>query len=66
PADLVDRLAAVLAEQAPDAELVVLATGRPGDGVHLGTETDAPETADPETAAPETADPETADPEVDA
>ncbi|WP_020013757.1 DAK2 domain-containing protein [Promicromonospora sukumoe] len=43
PADLADRLAAVLGEQAPDAELVLLATGRPGDGVHLGTETDVPE-----------------------
>jgi dihydroxyacetone kinase-like predicted kinase len=38
PADLPGRLAAVLAERAPDAELVVLATGRPGDGVCLGTE----------------------------
>lgn len=38
PDGLPDRLAAVLAERAPDAELVVLATGRPGDGVHLGTE----------------------------
>lgn len=38
PADLPDRLAAVLAEHAPDAELVVLETGRPGDGVGLGTE----------------------------
>ncbi|WP_454859172.1 DAK2 domain-containing protein [Promicromonospora soli] len=38
PEDLPDRLAAVLAERAPDAELVVLATGRPGDGVQLGTE----------------------------
>jgi hypothetical protein len=38
PDDLPDRLAAVLAERAPDAELVVLATGRPGDEVHLGTE----------------------------
>ena len=37
-ADLPDELAAVLAERAPEAELVVLATGRPGDGVHLGTE----------------------------
>jgi hypothetical protein len=36
--DLPGRLAAVLAERAPDAELVVLATGRPGDEVHLGTE----------------------------
>jgi dihydroxyacetone kinase-like predicted kinase len=38
PDDLPGRLAAVLAERAPDAELVVLATGRPGDGVRLGTE----------------------------
>ncbi|MFC8801266.1 DAK2 domain-containing protein [Promicromonospora sp. NPDC057138] len=38
PGDLPGRLAAVLAERAPDAELVVLATGRTGDGVHLGTE----------------------------
>ncbi|WP_129789609.1 DAK2 domain-containing protein [Promicromonospora panici] len=38
PEGLPDRLAAVLAERAPDAELVVLATGRPGDGVQLGTE----------------------------
>jgi len=38
PGDLPDQLAAVLAERAPDAELVVLATGRSGDGVHLGTE----------------------------
>lgn len=42
PVDLADRLTAVLGELAPDAELVVLATGRPGDGVHLGTETDVP------------------------
>jgi dihydroxyacetone kinase-like predicted kinase len=41
PDDLPDQLAAVLAERAPEAELVVLATGRPGDGVHLGTEEDA-------------------------
>jgi dihydroxyacetone kinase-like predicted kinase len=40
PAELAGRLAAVLAERAPDAELVVLATGRPGAGVHLGTEAD--------------------------
>ncbi|PUB24414.1 hypothetical protein C8K30_109163 [Promicromonospora sp. AC04] len=38
PDGLPERLAAVLAERAPDAELVVLATGRPGDGVWLGTE----------------------------
>lgn len=38
PDGLPDRLAAVLAERAPEAELVVLATGRPGDGVCLGTE----------------------------
>jgi hypothetical protein len=41
PDGLPDRLAAALAERAPEAELVVLATGRPGDGVHLGTEEDA-------------------------
>ncbi|MFD2028467.1 DAK2 domain-containing protein [Promicromonospora aerolata] len=41
PDGLADELAAVLAERAPEAELVVLATGRPGDGVHLGTEEDA-------------------------
>ncbi|MFI2489507.1 DAK2 domain-containing protein [Promicromonospora kroppenstedtii] len=51
PADLADRLAAVLTELAPDAELVVLATGRPGGGVHLGTETTDPETTDPEVDA---------------
>lgn len=51
PTDLADRLAAVLGEQAPDAELVVLATGRPGGGVHLGTEADAPETDLPEVDA---------------
>ena len=33
PRSLPGRLAAVLAERAPDAELVVLATGRPGEGV---------------------------------
>jgi hypothetical protein len=38
PDGLPDRLAAALAERAPEAELVVLATGRPGDGVCLGTE----------------------------
>lgn len=38
PDDLADRLGAVLADRAPDAELVVLSTGRPGDGVQLGTE----------------------------
>ena len=43
PADLPDRLAAALAGRAPDAELVVLATGRSGDGVQLGAETAAPE-----------------------
>lgn len=43
PADLPDRLAAALAARAPDAELVVLATGRPGDGVHVGAETATPE-----------------------
>ncbi|MFD6448462.1 DAK2 domain-containing protein, partial [Promicromonospora sp. NPDC060204] len=43
PADLPDRLAAVLAGRVPDAELVVLATGHPGDGVQLGVEIAAPE-----------------------
>lgn len=38
PAALPDQLAVALAERAPDAELVVLATGLPGDGVRLGTE----------------------------
>ncbi|MDR7384456.1 DAK2 domain-containing protein [Promicromonospora iranensis] len=38
PDGLPDRLAATLAERTPEAELVVLATGRPGDGVCLGTE----------------------------
>lgn len=41
PEDLPDRLAEALAARAPDAELVVLATGRPGDGVRLGTESGA-------------------------
>ncbi|GAB2473543.1 DAK2 domain-containing protein [Promicromonospora xylanilytica] len=41
PDGLPGRLAAVLAERAPEAELVVLPTGRPGDGVQLGTEEDA-------------------------
>ncbi|MCP2264331.1 hypothetical protein APR03_001667 [Promicromonospora thailandica] len=41
PADLPGRLAAVLAERAPEAELVVLPTGRPGDEVHLGVEGEA-------------------------
>lgn len=41
PDGLSGRLAAALAERAPEAELVVLSTGRPGDGVHLGTEEDA-------------------------
>lgn len=36
--DLPGLLAAVLTERAPEAELVVLATGLPGDGVCLGTE----------------------------
>ncbi|WP_285108649.1 Dak phosphatase, partial [Promicromonospora sp. MEB111] len=43
PGDLADGLAAALGGCAPDAELVVLSTGRPGDGVHLGAETVAPE-----------------------
>jgi len=43
PAGLPEQLAAVLAELAPDAELVVLTTGRPGDGVCLATETLATE-----------------------
>ncbi|MFJ3406409.1 DAK2 domain-containing protein [Promicromonospora sp. NPDC090134] len=43
PADLPDRLAAALTGRAPDAELVVLATGRAGDGVQLGAEAAAPE-----------------------
>jgi dihydroxyacetone kinase-like predicted kinase len=38
PDDLPGRITAALAERAPEAELVVLATGRPGDGVCLGTE----------------------------
>lgn len=38
PDDLPDLLAAALTERAPEAELVVLATGRPGDGVCLGME----------------------------
>ena len=38
PEGLSGGLSAALAERAPEAELVVLATGRPGDGVHLGTE----------------------------
>ncbi|MFI9487288.1 DAK2 domain-containing protein [Promicromonospora sp. NPDC052451] len=38
PDDLPERLAATLAGRAPDAELVVLATGLPGDGVRLGVE----------------------------
>jgi hypothetical protein len=38
PDGLPDLLAAALTERAPEAELVVLATGRPGDGVCLGTE----------------------------
>jgi hypothetical protein len=38
PDGLPERLAAALEERAPEAELVVLATGRPGDGVSLGTE----------------------------
>lgn len=38
PDTLTDQLVAVLAERAPEAELVVLLTGRPGDGVQLGTE----------------------------
>ncbi|GAA4700286.1 hypothetical protein APR04_000049 [Promicromonospora umidemergens] len=41
PDGLSGRLAAALAERAPEAELVVLSTGRPGDRVHLGTEEDA-------------------------
>lgn len=40
PATLPDQLAAALAERAPDAELVVLETGLPGDGVRLGAEAD--------------------------
>ncbi|GAA2235397.1 hypothetical protein GCM10010413_39010 [Promicromonospora sukumoe] len=51
PGDLADSLAAVLAERAPDAELVVLPTGRPGDGVQLGTESADTESADPEAYA---------------
>ncbi|MFD7311382.1 DAK2 domain-containing protein [Promicromonospora sp. NPDC059942] len=43
PAELPDQLAAVLAGRAPDAEIVVLATGHPGDGVQLGVEIAAPE-----------------------
>ncbi|MFD6140937.1 DAK2 domain-containing protein [Promicromonospora sp. NPDC060271] len=38
PDGLPDLLAAALTERAPEAELVVLATGRPGDGVRLGME----------------------------
>lgn len=38
PDGLPDLLAAALTERAPEAELVVLATGRPGDGVCLGIE----------------------------
>jgi hypothetical protein len=38
PDGLPDLLAAALTERAPEAELVVLATGRPGDGVCLGLE----------------------------
>lgn len=38
PDGLPDLLAAALTERAPEAELVVLATGRPGDGVCLGME----------------------------
>lgn len=38
PEGLPGQLVSVLAERAPDAELVVLATGLPGDGVRLGTE----------------------------
>lgn len=38
PPDLPDALAAVLAAHAPEAELVALPTGLPGDGVHLGVE----------------------------
>lgn len=38
PDGLSDLLAAALAERAPELELYVLATGRPGDGVCLGLE----------------------------
>lgn len=38
PDGLPGLLAAALTERAPEAELVVLATGRPGDGVYLGME----------------------------